>query len=295
MQAHEKVSQALGVQPLVSEVLSGETPIRVERYFYQARELQTPAFDCSVLGVLLGGSRLRGGVEDKSLRGFLPGTAVLLGAGHACQWEFMGAIDFALFYFLDNQALQYQRLQECEAIDRGFTTFNDPLVNRVALQLVEEVARGSEGKPLFVEQLLGVMLEQLVRVMSGAAGRYIQVDALQLGRLSHLLGWVQHNLHQPMNTAVLAERVGVSESHFRRIFQDAMGLTPHRFIMQLRLKRVREFLVSTTLSIARIASECGFESQSHLTVSFRNAYGVPPARLRRESLCQAVPSVAVGH
>ena len=135
----------------------------------------------------------------------------------------------------------------------------------------------------FISPLRAVILEQLARVMTGTAGHYIRVDSLQLGRLTQLLDWIKQNLNQPMGNYALAERLGVSESHFRRIFQETMHCTPHRFIMQLRLERVRQLLTSTTLSIPRIASECGFESQSHMTSMFRSTYGLPPARFRREA------------
>ena len=261
MPTWELISDSLRTQPLFSVVIEGEPRLRVERYFYQGRKLQSPPMDCCVLGVLLGGCRLRGGIEEKILLNILPGTSVFVSAGNSCRWEFMGAIDFALFYFLDSTSMELKSLLKSQAAsDAGFIVFNDPLIHHAALHLSEESARGAEMDTKFISPLRAVILEQLARVMTGTAGHYIRVDSLQLGRLTQLLDWIKQNLNQPMGNYALAERLGVSESHFRRIFQETMHCTPHRFIMQLRLERVRQLLTSTTLSIPRIASECGFES-----------------------------------
>ena len=113
--------------------------------------------------------------------------------------------------------------------------------------------------------------------------------AVLLGILAVVLGgagvleWIGHNLSNELSNVELAERAGVSESHFRRIFQDAMGMTPHRYVLRLRLERVHELLTRTSFSIARVAAQCGFNSQSHMTACFSAAYGITPARARQQS------------
>jgi AraC family transcriptional regulator len=80
----------------------------------------------------------------------------------------------------------------------------------------------------------------------------------------------------------LARLAGVSESHFRRIFIDATGLPPHRYIQGRRLAQARKLLVTSELPIPVIADECGFYSQSHLTKGFKATHGTTPAAYRRQ-------------
>ena len=119
--------------------------------------------------------------------------------------------------------------------------------------------------------------------LEGKTGRHLPPDALQLGRLQGVLEWIGQNLSSELSNAELAERAGVSESHFRRIFQEAMGMTPHRYVLRLRLERVHELLTRTSFSIARVAAQCGFNSQSHMTACFAAAYGITPARARQQA------------
>jgi AraC family transcriptional regulator len=120
----------------------------------------------------------------------------------------------------------------------------------------------------FVERASILMVEQVCRVLDGRTGPSGPADALQLGRLQHVIEWMQNHLSEELSNAELAERAGVSESHFRRIFQEAMGVTPHRYVMQLRLERVRN-------------------SQSHMTACFNTAYGITPARVRQQARLHA--------
>lgn len=276
----ERMSQVYGTKPLVSTVMGGDTPLRVERYLYSARAIQNPPLDNMLLGILLGGNRTREGLGEET-KNFIPGTGGLLPAGQSFDFELTGAIDVALFYFLDQQAPVVQRLLQIMESRTRIVPISDPLIGITAQQLIEEVSRGPATDRQFARQLRGVMLEQLCRIVTGTAGQHLHTESLQLQRLSSLLKWIRENLQQPLDGAALAAQIEVSESHLRRLFQLSMGCSPHRFIMRLRLERVCELLTQTALSIPRIASECGFQSQSHMTASFHRTYGMPPARFRR--------------
>jgi AraC family transcriptional regulator len=59
-----------------------------------------------------------------------------------------------------------------------------------------------------------------------------------------------------------------------------MGVSPHRYVLAARLDLARKLLAQSTLPIVRVAAECGFSSQSHLTASFRTAHSTTPAQYR---------------
>jgi AraC family transcriptional regulator len=159
------------------------------------------------------------------------------------------------------------------------------LVGASAQQLLAEIGRSSTPNQGFLARLSELMIEQACRVLEGKTVRVIPPDALQLGRLQGVLEWIGHNLSNELSNAELAERAGVSESHFRRIFLEAMGMTPHRYVLRLRLERVHELLTRTSFSLARVAAQCGFNSQSHMTACFATAYGITPARARQRARC----------
>ncbi|HEX8057163.1 MAG TPA: AraC family transcriptional regulator [Novosphingobium sp.] len=93
---------------------------------------------------------------------------------------------------------------------------------------------------------------------------------------------VLNDLSADIPVAELANRCGLSRSHFARAFKASTGVPPHRWLMQHRIERCQELLVSSNESIAVIALRCGFADQSHLTRVFHAVTGLSPAAWRRQ-------------
>jgi AraC family transcriptional regulator len=115
-----------------------------------------------------------------------------------------------------------------------------------------------------------------------------------VGLLLHTFGCDHHLflprwLHQALqrlreNPAVsvteLAQAALFSPAQFRRRFRIWTGLTPREYLRRYRLELAQRLLETTDLPIAHIADRCGFESLSHFTRTFKNAFGISPARYR---------------
>jgi len=282
METWDRVSSALGVRPVVSAELAG-VPLRAERYIFQLSQCEVPPLDSMVLACHLGGSRATVGRTRARSFDFIPSSTAVFQPGFASHWVFAGAIDMAMFHFPDAGHDMVRKLQRLLAERGKSALFADPLVNASAAQLLGEVARSPAPDRGFLDRVGALMIEQACRVLEGTAGRHAPPDALQLGRMHAVLDWIADNLSNELSNAELAERAGVSESHFRRVFLEAMGMTPHRYVLRLRLERVHELLTRTSFSIARIAAQCGFNSQSHMTSCFAAAYGITPARARQQA------------
>ena len=75
----------------------------------------------------------------------------------------------------------------------------------------------------------------------------------------------------------LAGFVNVSPFHLLRVFRDVVGLPPHTYLTQVRVRRARQ-LLQASLRPAEVALAVGFSDQSHLTRHFKALVGVTPAR-----------------
>ena len=281
MKIWSMLSQLLGVKPLISAPINGAVKLMVERYFIHITEKQIPPLPMMVLACHLGGARVSQGRKSGVGQDYIPSQSGLLPAQTASEWMFAGAVDIALFYFVDVQSSWAHRLNELMSDAREFTYFSDALTNALALQIVDELALGAKADSDYVERLSALLVEQCCRSIEHPHSQKIRPQALQLGRIEVAIDWIKNNLAQSISTQQLAHVVGVSESHLRRIFNDAMNISPHRYILHCRLERARELLIATNLSIQRIASECGFSSQSHMTACFNSAYGVTPAKIKQ--------------
>ncbi|MGO3859065.1 MAG: AraC family ligand binding domain-containing protein [Neisseriaceae bacterium] len=73
----------------------------------------------------------------------------------------------------------------------------------------------------------------------------------------------------------LAELAQLSPWHFLRQFQRLFGLTPHAYLLQVRIRLAKQRLRQGQ-SIASVAQQCGFTDQSHLNRHFKKTVGVTP-------------------
>jgi AraC-like DNA-binding protein len=82
--------------------------------------------------------------------------------------------------------------------------------------------------------------------------------------------------------ARLAEEARLSPYHFLRTFQSVVGVTPHEYVLRMRLRRAAARLVREKASVLEIAFDCGFGDVSNFNRSFRAEFGRSPRAFRKE-------------
>jgi AraC family transcriptional regulator len=75
----------------------------------------------------------------------------------------------------------------------------------------------------------------------------------------------------------MAGVAGYSPFQFSRLFKASTGLSPHQFVLSLRLERAHRLLREPNAQLANVALATGFYDQAHLTNAFRRAFGVTPS------------------
>jgi AraC family transcriptional regulator len=93
--------------------------------------------------------------------------------------------------------------------------------------------------------------------------------------------FVEANLANPITLADLAERAGLSEHHFAHAFRASTETTPRVFVESRRIERAKHLLRESSLELAQIAIDTGFNTQSRFTTVFHRATGFTPAVYRR--------------
>jgi transcriptional regulator GlxA family with amidase domain len=92
--------------------------------------------------------------------------------------------------------------------------------------------------------------------------------------------YILAHLTENVGNMVLSQLVGLSPSHFSRAFKQSAGVSPHRFVLQSRIERVKRLLAETELPLAQIAVTAGFGDQSHCSRWFHELVGITPSRFR---------------
>src|SRR5579883_3243952 len=98
-------------------------------------------------------------------------------------------------------------------------------------------------------------------------------------RIGRVRAFLEDNFSAPIDLEQLAAIAGLSRFQLLRAFRREMGMTPHAYLVDCRVRGARRLLARGE-SVAAAALACGFSDQSHLTRIFKAHAGLTPGRYR---------------
>ncbi len=131
-----------------------------------------------------------------------------------------------------------------------------------------------EARCAFVELLLAIVRNCRIRSESGPGYH-------RAAEVSRILSYLEQNFARPLALETLAARFNMSVGNFRRVFHDATGIAPMRYILRLRLDKAAALLAVRDDPLSRIAAEVGFNDSNYFSHQFRRRFGVAPLRYRK--------------
>jgi AraC-like DNA-binding protein len=87
-------------------------------------------------------------------------------------------------------------------------------------------------------------------------------------------------LPRAMGVSSIAAEFGMSRSHFSQVFRERTGLTPARFVTEVRIQNAARLLLDTRAPLKAIADVCGFANASHFSKVFRRIRHMTPVSFR---------------
>ncbi len=99
-------------------------------------------------------------------------------------------------------------------------------------------------------------------------------------KLEAVITAMEENLEEPLKSYELAGIAGVSERQLERLFRRALGCTPTRYYLDLRLRRARILLGQTRMPVMEVALACGFATPAHFSRAYKGHFGHAPREER---------------
>ncbi|MFI9173871.1 GlxA family transcriptional regulator [Streptomyces lincolnensis] len=117
----------------------------------------------------------------------------------------------------------------------------------------------------------------------GGQAQYIERPVPEQGAAStaQTRAWALERLHEPLTLADLAGHARMSLRTFARRFNEEVGLSPGRWLIQQRVARARHLLEASDLPVDHIAGQVGFATGASLRQHLHAAIGVSPQAYRR--------------
>jgi AraC family transcriptional regulator len=150
----------------------------------------------------------------------------------------------------------------------------DPVIERLARALnhAEEL-----GGPFGQSYADGISLAITAKLFGGTPDSALthrsRVSSLAKWRMKRATEYMAAHLAEPISLADIAGATGLSRMHFAAQFRAATGQRPHEHLLQRRIERARELLLTSRLPLVEIAFEVGFKTQAHFTRCSPGSWG----------------------
>ena len=163
----------------------------------------------------------------------------------------------------------------------------------------------SEQNPIFHTGIKSDIYHPFNHILQHIENREIGYEQVIAGELTRLLASVlamdrnqpgkRHEIEKKMQEAKLlieqfqgnslsieriADDLCLSCPHFRRLFKEYAGLSPHQYYLQVKVNRAKELLEHERLSVKQISAQLGFDDEYYFSRLFKKKTGVSPSNWR---------------
>jgi AraC family transcriptional regulator len=167
-------------------------------------------------------------------------------------------------------------------LDQSRIAFYNEAIQRSLAEICREAEEPDDLFELYAEGWAIQMLARIAKLArTGADVRAAHKGGLPARTLKKIEIYVRENIASSISLDQLAGVALVSKRHFLRAFSESVGVTPHRFVMGIRIDEAKARLRSTSDSITEIGLSCGFLQPQHFSTTFRKLTGHTPLRYRQ--------------
>ncbi|MDR7307055.1 AraC family transcriptional regulator [Rhodoferax saidenbachensis] len=131
--------------------------------------------------------------------------------------------------------------------------------------------------PLVVEEIV----VRLIRSNAAFAIRNAAAMGRSATRIQKSIQFIQANFAGPLSVGGLADHAAMSPSHYAHSFRQVAGVSPMRYLRDVRLDQARVLMLGSPLRPSEVAEQVGFESAAHFTREFKRRFEVSPTEYSR--------------
>jgi len=210
------------------------------------------------------------------------------GAPYDCRWKAMTAEPFLSMHVSIELPLLQRAMEEVFGADaanarlRNLSAFTEATLNWLMERLHEELMR-KKASPLLVQGLAQGIAVHLARNYGEVIKEPRSSSPSLPGfKLQQITDWMAGHVAEEFHLDQLAAKAGLSKFHFNRLFKAATGVSPSRYLLNLRMDEAKRLLRETKQSVIAVALDVGYSNPSHFARLFHRETGLPPRDYRRQ-------------
>lgn len=160
---------------------------------------------------------------------------------------------------------------------------NDEIIGEYIQGLCEEFTGKKSESRLMCKGLVYMLIAHLTRHHAVAIleEKNMVKRAKKLERINVVLDYVEKHYPEILSNTELARLIHVSENHFYYLFREIVGVAPHQYVNELRLKKAMNLLINGDYTLTQVAEKTGFTDYNNFGRKFKEYYGYPPSKVKR--------------
>ena len=155
-----------------------------------------------------------------------------------------------------------------------FTPKDPSLTENLFYRLLKKQTSGS-----YLAEKMSLLYSVLSDVISSRHTPYLQNGARY--KIEEAIALISASPDEGITVKSLADRAGMSEVYFRKLFRSVTGVSPVRYLVDQRINRAKELLCVDYLTLEDVAERCNFSSLSYFCRVFKENVGMSPGEFRK--------------
>lgn len=199
----------------------------------------------------------------------------------------LALVDISLKGFKDGIQFARALREEYNIIIIFVTAYADP---KTLLRIKEVKPNGYVVKPFTFESIFAAIevatidhvsigMQSLTSELSN--DYYKTGKQLPLQLMKVITDYIDKRFNRDLPISELAKVVNLSEDYFSVKFKDAMGVSPHQYIMSKRLDEAKHLLRHTNQTIDEVATMVGYNNQAYFATIFKRRFGMTPTQYKK--------------
>ena len=129
------------------------------------------------------------------------------------------------------------------------------------------------------QYLAGIVLHMMGMILSVSKNKIFEIGDIDQ-KIEQAKIIMNENVFNNIDPEELAMRLNISYSWFRKVFRDYTGYAPAKYFQELKLRKAKQLLLSTSQSVKEISFMLAYKSTEHFFASFKKRTGFTPLEYR---------------
>lgn len=206
--------------------------------------------------------------------------------GNICKWEYL-FVDLESF-LLKEVPQDNTQMHSVLSIINKRGTLKTRQNHSIMSDLILNIIRECREKPLYYEESIkGYLYALVIEMLRLADERDKSRRTRKVNQyIKEALNYVNEHYMEPIRMEEIAMASGLSESHFRRVFEETMNMKPLEYVNLIRVDKACFLIEREDMSMEEISYRVGYQTQSSFNRNFRRLTGMSPYQWKKKKTKQ---------